>query len=76
MKRAKELETSLEEHISDEAKDVLQKQLEDFDNRWEDVTSKMDEALKDNAIVRYSIVLLLVLLSFCTTTDTIRDEPW
>lgn len=76
MKRAKELETSLEEHISDEAKDVLQKQLEDFDNRWQDVTSKMDEALKDNAIVRYSIALLLVLLSFCTTTDTIRDEPW
>ena len=74
--RAKELETSLEEYISDEAKDMLQKQLEDFDNRWEDVTSKMDEALKDNAIVRYSIaLLLLVLVSFCTTTDTIRDEP-
>ena len=76
VKRAKELETSLEEYISDEAKDMLQKQLEDFDNRWEDVTSKVDEALKDNAIVRYSIALLLVLVSFGATTNTIRDEPW
>lgn len=60
VKRAKELEASLEEDIGDEAKDVLQKQLEDFDSRWEDVTTKMDKALKENETVRYSNVLFRV----------------
>ena len=36
---------------------MLQKQLEDFDNRWENVTTKMDEALKENETVRFNNVL-------------------
>ena len=47
MQRAKELEASLEENLSDEARNVLQKQVEDFDDRWEDLSEKMDQAVKD-----------------------------
>ena len=48
MQRAKELEASLEENLSDEARNVLQKQVEDFDDRWEDLSEKMDQAVKEN----------------------------
>jgi hypothetical protein len=50
VQRAKELETSLEEDLSDEAKNILQQKMEDFDNRWEDVSAKMDEAVKETAV--------------------------
>ena len=51
VQRAKELETSLEEDLSDEAKNILQQKMEDFDNRWEDVSAKMDEAVKETSAV-------------------------
>ena len=48
IQRAKELEASLEDDVSEEAKNVLQRKVEDFDNRWEDLSQKMDQAVKDN----------------------------
>ena len=46
MQRAKELEHDLEEELSEQAKDSLKKQVEEFDSRWEDISKKMFEAVQ------------------------------
>ncbi|XP_028414728.1 nuclear anchorage protein 1-like isoform X2 [Dendronephthya gigantea] len=47
VQRAKELEASLNEDLGEEARDVLQKQVEEFDNRWDDLNTKMDQVVKE-----------------------------
>ena len=56
VQRAKELEASLNEDLGEEAKDVLQKQVEKFDNRWDDLNKKMDQVVKEREAVSTHLI--------------------